>query len=173
MEVIDALCKSIESFGINKIPEQFDDDLDILMNRMKNVEIHDSTEQWKLLQNNYSRLKYLYEIINFYNIKIEGKFEISINKFMELIDNQTQTYLKEIDWYEDDFNFKEQVIMIHDTLEESLNKNIPVSKLNDVLKAYKILISLVENIRDEKYQEILDPEFVEDFEQFKKRQRKF
>ena len=173
MEVIDSLCKSIESFGINKIPEQFDNDLDLLMDKMQNIEIYDPTEQWKLLQNNYSRLKYLYEIINFYNIKIEGKFESSIGKFMILIDNQTQTYLKEIDWYEVDTNFKAQALMVCNTLEESLNKNNPVSKLNDVLKAYKILINIVEGIRDEKYQESLDPEFVDDFEQFKKRQRKF
>ena len=53
----------------------------------------------------------------------------SWHKFMELIDNQTQTYLKEIDWYEVDFNFKAQALMIHDTLEGSLNKNNPISRV--------------------------------------------
>ena len=171
MEIIDSLCKSIESFGINKNPEQFDGEMDKLMERMNSVNLGDPDEEWRRLQGTYSRLKYLYEIINFYNIPLEGKFMESISKFMEIIDKQTQIYLKEIDWYTVDCDFRIESIIVRDSLEDSLNKNSPVSKLNDLLKAYKILINIVEDIRDEKYQEQFDPVFIADFEPFKKRKK--
>ena len=164
MDIIDALCKSVESFGIGKNEKKFETDLDILLNKMNTIEIADGDEEWEILQSNYSKLKYLYDIVHFYNIALEGKFMESLDKFMVIIDKRTRYYLKEIEWTEESYIIKE-------TLEESLNQNKALKKLSVLLRAYKLLINVAEEIRNEKHENHLEYDFLEQFEPVLKRQR--
>ena len=66
--VIDALTESIRKFGVTRDEQRFDDELDFIISKMKNLDSSDSECEWEKLQNIYSKLKYLDEMINFYNL---------------------------------------------------------------------------------------------------------
>ena len=84
----------------------------------------------------------------------------SLSRFMEQIDKVTQYYLKMIDW-----NTESKII--EEFLLKSLNFNDPFQKLDYIIKAYDILIPIIEDYNKEKHiQKIDDPEF---FKTFKKR----
>jgi hypothetical protein len=78
--VIDQLSESIRKFAVTSNQERFDDELDFIMGKMKNVEIDEESDQhWDTLRVNYTRLRYLSETINHFNLPTEGKFIESIN----------------------------------------------------------------------------------------------
>jgi hypothetical protein len=90
---------------------------------------------------------------------------------MEKIDTQTQFYLSKIDWGMDS-DFKLESRLIKKCLENSLNQNNPVDKLKYVLTAYEILVVIVEDLRGEKCETILDQRFLDEFQPPSKKQRK-
>lgn len=162
--VIDSLSESIRKFAVTSDKERFDDELDFIMGKMKTVEIdEESDEQWDALRVNYTRLKYLNEIINHFNLPTEGKFIESIKKFMDSIDKKTLYYLQEINWYNSEPDIFKESMEIKDHLEASLNENDPFKRLNSVVKGYKILVSIVEDMRNEKCEAELDPSFLDEF----------
>ena len=166
--IIDALTDSISHFGIIRDETNFEAELDFIISKMDNVEIK-SSDTWNILQENYSKLKYIYELVNFYNMPADGKFIENMKKFMELVDKQNQIYLCEIDWNDKYDNHKVLVIKRH--LHTSLQRYNVFEKLSDVLCAYEILITVVEQIRGEKHKYFVDPTFTEQFEQPIKRQK--
>jgi len=174
--IVDALTMSICKFGISQNQEQFDDDIDCLMSKMNQVELSpdDVDQQWELLKSNYSKLKYLSELINFYHLPTEGKFSDSLKVFMESIDKKTQIYLKEIDWFNCEPEFKQESAAIKTFLDDSLNQNDPVLKLSSVVKAYEVLVPIIEDMRNEEpcITEI-EPSFIELFEQPHKKTKHF
>ena len=165
--IIDALSESIQRFGITRNEKTFDEQLDFIISKMNNKELLDDDEDWKVLQTNYSKLKYLYEIINFYNVPTSGKFIESLKIFMETIDRKNQYYLREINWYSDTST---NALLIKENIEASLNTTDPIIKMDIVLKAYQILIPIIENARNEKCNLHVEFEFVEQFST--KRQKK-
>ena len=174
MDIIDSLIKSIERFGITHQENTFDDELDAIISRMETVDVDDDPDdQWEILQTNYRKLKHIYQLINFHNLHLQAKFMESLDKFMEIIDKQTQVYLAKIDWYKTDETFKIDSIMIRDSLEESLNQNNTIKKIKYVIDAYRILIYIVEDIRKEKYVPgPPDDSFLDEFERPYKRSKK-
>jgi hypothetical protein len=169
-DIIDQLSESIRKFAVTSNQERFDDELDFIMGKMKNVEIDEvSDEHWDTLRVNYTRLKYLNEIINHFNLPTEGKFIESIKKFMDSIDKKTLFYLQEINWYGSEPEFLDDSMKIKEFLEESLNENEPFKRLNSVVKGYKILVDIVEDMRNEKCEAELDPSFLDEFAPPKKR----
>jgi len=171
--IIDSLVDSVQRFGFSLNEKKLDSELDLLMLRMDNVQVDmESEEEWEDLQSNYSKLKYLYELINFYNLPTEGKFINSLEKFMEKIDKKTQHYLREIDWTDSHPELRTRSMMIKDLFEESLSLNDPVLKLKSVLNAYHIFVPIVEEIRDEKHESIIETEFFDEFEPSIKRRKK-
>jgi hypothetical protein len=167
--VIEAITQSIQKFGIIRNETVFESELDFIVSKMETVKV-EVEDNWDILQSNYSKLKYLSELINFYNLPTDGKFVESFSKFMESTDKQTKYYLKEVIWdYEDDY--KEETSLIKEILEYSVNQTDNFEKLNSVLAAYKILVNIVEDIRGEKCETILDDDFLETFDQSSKRQR--
>ena len=164
--IIDSLVNSIERFGISQNENRFNSELDDLMGKMGTVNIHEIEHEeieWEHLKNNYSKLKYLYEIVNYYNVPTEGKFIQSLSLFMESIDAKSQFYLREIDWINSDPSIKTEAICIKDLFGKSLNENDPIDKMNSVLQAYKILIPIIETYRNESSTTKLDPAFLETF----------
>jgi hypothetical protein len=169
LSVIDALTESIHRFVLGQNEKSFENDLDFIMSKMDNIEIEDTDQHWEDLQKNYSKLRYLYEVINFYHLPTSIKFIQSLKLFMESIDKKTQIYLREIDWYENEPDLLEESMEIKKCLDCSLNENDPIKKLHFVLKAYKILVPIVEDIRNEKCESDLDDDFLETFEPPKKK----
>jgi hypothetical protein len=161
--IIEELTETVRLFAISQNEQCFEDQLDVLVLKMKKMNSGDYEERWDTLRENYSKLKYLYEIINFYHIE-SSKFMESLGVFMESIDRTTQFYLKEINWFETEPELLQDSVDIHNCLSESLNTNDPVAKLNTLLQAYKILVGVIEDIRNEKCEPVeLDPSFLETF----------
>ena len=177
-DLLDSLINSISRFGISHETDKFgdeldkfNDDLDSVLTKMQTVDIlDDPDEQWEILKKNYRKIKYIYELINFHNLHCELKFLESLDKFLVVIDKQTQVYLKKIDWYQSDKEFRIDSIMIRDSLESSLNQNDTVKKIKYIIDAYRILIHIVEDLRNERYDEGPPEEsFLDEFERPYKR----
>jgi len=177
-DLLDSLINSISRFGISHETDKFgneldkfNDDLESVLSKMQTVDIlDDPDEQWEILKKNYRKIKYIYELINFHNLHCELKFLESLDKFLVVIDKQTQVYLRKIDWYESDKEFRIDSIMIRDSLESSLNQNDTVKKIKYIIDAYRILIHIVEDLRNERYDEGPPEEsFLDEFERPYKR----
>jgi hypothetical protein len=175
MDDIDQLSEIIKNFGITKNKNKFEDDLENIMLKLDNVQIEkDSNEEWDSLQSNYSKIKYLYETINFYNIPQESKFINSLKKFMEIIDQQTLYYLNQINFDNPDpeLSINDECAIIKDSMEKSINENDPIKKLNFIMKAYNVLVEIVEEIRDETMERTVEPTFLIEFQPPPKRYKK-
>ena len=133
--------------------------IDQVINDMQIVKINPN-DQWEILQENYSKLKYLHSLV-----VVEGvaKFTQKLYQFMESIDEHTMEYLREIDFYDHNSDYRIECYVIKELLENSLIQSNLLNKLEIILKAYQILIVIVEQIRNQKYQEIVDIDFVQLF----------
>jgi len=175
MNVIDELSNSIRKFGVSRNENRFDTELNYIMDKMNNVGIFSETEcieiEWVHLKSNYSKIKYLYETINFYHIPDGGKFISSLKRFMEFIDNKTQDYLSKICWESSSEDIIEDTNRVKEYFYESLNENDPVKKLSIVVRAYQILVPIVEGFRNEKCEQPVEIDFLENFERSPKRPR--
>ena len=130
-------------------------DIDVLIYQLDNLSTNDLNHEWDCLVENYSKLKYLdsidYELIG--SIKLMD----SLRRFMEQIDKVSQHYLREILW-------EEYLLEIKKYLSDSLNHNNPIIKLKYVVKAYELLVPVVEEIREQKYvEQIEDKDFIQTF----------
>ena len=170
--VIDALTESIRKFGVTRDEQRFDDELDFIISKMKNLDHSDSECEWEKLQNIYSKLKYLDEMINFYNLPNEGKFIESLKVFMESMDLITIYFLENINWDDSEEYLDLKPLHIKECFDECLQIYDPIHKIKKSLYGYKMLIKLVEHYRNEKSKTILEPEFLEQFQKpLKKRQK--
>jgi len=130
-------------------------DIAALIYELDNLSTNDFNYEWDCLVENYSKLKYLdsidYELIG------STKLMDSLRRFMEQIDKVSQHYLREILW-------EEYLLEIKKYLSDSLNHNNPMTKLKCVVKAYELLVPVVEEIREQKcVQYIEDNEFIQTF----------
>ena len=95
---MDELLKSINNFKLTNDKEQFEDDLDIVINKFNEQELNDPNYEWETLCTNYSKLKYLDKITRNYYIPESEKFLLALEKFMISIDNMNKRYVCEIYW---------------------------------------------------------------------------
>jgi hypothetical protein len=131
------------------------DSISELIFELDNLSTTDFNHEWDCLVDNYSKLKYL-ETIH-YEILINDTLIKSLTRFMEQMDKVSQHYLKEILW-------EKSLIPIKKNLANSLNNNNPIVKLNYLIKAYDLLVPVVEDIRKQKcVQQIEDDEFIQTF----------
>jgi hypothetical protein len=152
---MDSLINSLKTFSITNDQDAFEDSMNDLVDKLSKQTIKgDSSDEWRNLESNYNKLKYLKELISSFDI-LPQFFLNPLKVFMESIDSMTQYYLKEIDWYRNDYNITEETSKIHDYLEDSLNNNDPIYKLNSVLAAYSILVPIVEDFRRERCSEVV------------------
>jgi len=130
-------------------------DISALIYELDNLSTNDFNHEWDCLVENYSKLKYLESIE--YEIMRNDTLIKSLTRFMEQIDKVSQHYLREILW-------EESLIPIKKYLSDSLNYNNPITKLKYVIKAYELIVPIVEEIREQKcVQYIEDDEFIQTF----------
>jgi hypothetical protein len=130
-------------------------DITQLIFQLDNLSTNEFNHEWDCLVENYSKLKFLdsidYELIG------STKLMDSLRRFMEQIDKVSQHYLREILW-------EESLIPIKKYLSDSLNHNNPITKLKYVVKAYELLVPIVEEIREQKcVRQIEDDDFIQTF----------
>ena len=154
---MESLIGIIQKFGITQDEMYLDNSLDHLIENFDKLSNNDADDEWERLKSNYSKLKYLNELINFYHIPDLTKFKITLGKFMESIDTVTQYYLRNITTWDE-----EEMILKY--LEESLNSYDPILKMGKIIKAYSLLVPEIEIIRNEKWRyNINDRDFLDKF----------
>ena len=89
---------------------------------------------------------------------------------MDIIDKQTQYYLRELSWDCSDSELDEEIYEVKLLFETSLNIQNATERLRCVLNAYDLFIPIIEDFRKEKFCDIIDDEdFLEEFKPNKKR----
>ena len=160
---MDDLISSLQSFAISNDEKIFEESLNDMVIKMSNLSSSDPNKEWTDLTTNYSKLKYLKNLIHSFNV-LPNFFITPFDIFMRDIDKMSQYYLKEIDWYHSEHLLHGDCIDIQRYLEESLNSNNSTEKLNIILKAYDILILIAEDCRRESYKYTLsDKDFLNTF----------
>jgi hypothetical protein len=144
---------------------KFDVGIDALIS---NLQLNDSSDQeWETLSENYSKLKHIHRLINYFKVNNTEKFKKYLNVFLEEIDKTNQYYLRELDW-ESELSFLDKMMEIKKMLEVSLNMNDPYEKLEFIIKAYFMLLPIIEYYRKDKFVEnITDIQFLNDFKKRK------
>ena len=144
---------------------KFDDGIDTLIS---NLQLNDSSDQeWETLSENYSKLKHIHRLINYFKVNNTEKFKKYLNVFLEEIDKTNQYYLRELDW-ESELSFLNKMMEIKNMLEVSLNMNDPYEKLEFIIKAYFMLLPIIEYYRKDKFVEnITDIQFLNNFKKIK------
>ena len=161
------LIKGLKSFSLNKNETNFDNLLDQSISKLSGLVVEQNEQiQWDLLKSNYSKLRYINHVNNSLHLENHDKFIKSLQLFMDYIDTITMKYFDEINFNNpgetDEIIEKSRHIKL--TLEKSLCCEDTIQKMKFVLEAYSELVPIVENIRCEKYNEIIDDEeFLENF----------
>jgi hypothetical protein len=148
---MEKLINSLNKFKLNN------SGIDEIIRELDNLTTQDDSYEWNMLVANYSKLRFLQEM------ESELNNLDSFRRFMEQIDKVTQHYLKEINW-DDSFEFIDESSEIKYNLNMSLNNNNPFKKLKYIIKAYDILVPIVEDVRSEKFMDqIEDQDFIKTF----------
>ena len=172
-EIIDLLVG-----GINKINiDECETKLDSLIDQFENTSLLNPQQEWKNLQNNYSKLRYLKKVSNIIN---SIYFEKPFKKFMDVIVKQNKYYIENIvlnpEYYTEEEHYfknidleslKEIIKSIHSFLDTTLQSNDPYVILDNTIGAYKHLITLAEDVRGDCYTEYIEPDFIETFKKRK------
>jgi nitrogen regulatory protein PII-like uncharacterized protein len=159
---MDEFIQSFQQFSVTNDKEKFEESLEDVICKLN--ELNDLDAEWKTLRSNYSKLKYLHELVEKYYIPDSQTFLRCLEKFLKKLDSVTEYYLDEIDWY--DGNGLHLKIKIQ--FEKSLQTNDCIEKLKYLMKGYSMLVGVVETIRNETCIENINNEFKEEFN-FKRR----
>ncbi len=154
---MDQLINCLEKCSLVQYTNNKDTEFDCLIDSMASTSISESNIEWAILSKNYSKLRYLVELIIMFPDKSK-KFYESVSAFFEHIDKVNQRYLREIDWYsEDDFiNIKTMEAKFF--LEQTLCTFDPDIKIQYMLSAYDHLVAIAEFYRNERFVDIIDDE---------------
>jgi len=164
------LIKSIEIFAISKDSHNFNKNLDAVIMNLENVRFVDQEYEWENLKDKFLKVKYIHELINFYYIPENSKFEALVGHFLKLIEKDIHIYLK-LKWEIPDQSIQEEIIIIKSLLREStLEKYLP-SKINKLYISYTRLVDLIEDFSKEIgfNREVTDMYFLNNFSEFKRR----
>jgi hypothetical protein len=147
---------------------KFDDGIELLISNLQLKDYSDeSDKEWETISENYSKLKHIHRLINYFKVNNVEKFKKYLNVFLEEIDKTNQYYLRELNWECESF-FLDKLLDIKNILEISLNINDPFEKLDIIIKAYFMLLPIIEYYRKEKFVEnINDTQFLNDFKKRK------
>jgi hypothetical protein len=159
ISLFDRLLNVDESVTDNKGYETDTDSEQILITLENEIIKIDPDMEWKKLNENIQKLNYFKSVMSKVNIHNKFFFEKALRIFMDKIDSINQYYLKvisfDINTYTDNNGFniydldtiKEMVSVIYESINESLNCNDTLTKLDFVLKAYSNLILLGADVR--------------------------
>jgi hypothetical protein len=121
---------------------------------------YDPDEEWKKLNDNLNKLNYFKTVLSKINKFNKAFFDKAFSKFMDKIDEVNQYYLQmicfDVNSYNDSNGFtiydidtvKEMVILIKESLNQSLLSNDLIVKLDYVLNAYSNLVLLGADVRE-------------------------
>jgi hypothetical protein len=152
-----------------------ENEIESLIDKFNESNIIDQEKEWNLLQENYSKLKYLNKLIKNNQVKTNKDF---IKPFTNFINKIIKTNIYYVDHIclnprkytkKEGFNnldiqsVRELISQIAEDLDRSIQDNDPFIKLEYTLSAYKYMIDIAEDIRSEKAKEIIPNEFVEEF----------
>jgi hypothetical protein len=128
------------------------------MDNFDNFLDEDADVRWGELLNNYAKLKYIESNKN-------NESNDFINHFLKQIDKKTQIYLSEISWNSDGNTLYYDIKRIEKYLEQSLQENSIDKKIKILLDAYKLIVQIVEILRNEEivHLEVDDDDFLDFF----------
>jgi len=176
---MDSLIETLRTFNISKDIDEFESNLNNIIKKLNKKIIDDSNEEWEIIKENYSKLKYLNNLIKeiVTSVKIDNfdlytneTFNLIILKFMEKVDIQNIKYLNDIDW-EDAVKRVSCSKKIEELLRKSVNISNPYGKMMYCREAYNLFIPVIENFRGEwhSYDKVNDTQFIKEFESFKRK----
>jgi hypothetical protein len=149
------------------------------LNKKLKLNTIDPTDEWLRVQQNYSKLIHLSQILNESRELLDDKFLRLFSLFLDKLDNINKYYLSEISFdtsnkecyvYKVDINvINDAIVKVQYNLEASLNTNDDFSKLYYITQAYEFIIFIVENSSNTRNTIYIDTEFVEIFKPYKKR----
>jgi len=163
---MNSLIKSLEIFAINKDEETFDNNIDNIMSNLKlneeEEEENDPDYEWELLKSEYSKIRYICQLLNHYHYILPPKFFNLLKIFTDSLDKTTNIYISLID---EDIDQDEELSYYYKKIKKNFTESLKcennVHKIELLLKGYDLLVPIVEDFRKEKYYDIVDPEFEE------------
>jgi hypothetical protein len=169
---MDSLLDSLKKIKINNNTNN--NLLDDLIIKIEKTNLVDPEQEWSKIKDNYTKLKYLKEISEY--LGDLNTFLKPFKKYMEKIITTNQYYIKNICLDEtkytntDDFinlnldSIKKIIKEINTNLCDSINTNELIKQLDYTLKAYSGIITLAEDLRQEKYKETeIEETFINNF----------
>ena len=156
---MELLINGLQRFAITKDENNFEKTIDDLTINFSNVFDFNPDREWENLKKNYSNIKYISEMLNCYDYELNQNFYKLISKILNCIDLEIQYYIKNIDLPD---NVKEN-------FDNALNVSDIIKKIEYIVKGYTIIINIVEEIREEKVNNVIDKDLEKSFKLFKKR----
>jgi hypothetical protein len=154
---MELLINSLENFNIHKDTVKFETDLEYVISSFE--KINNLDYEWPTLKANYSKLRYLNELIDNFYIPNSEKFLKSIELFMVKLDRITKYYLQQINWKNQEDSINKESLKIEEYLLISLNSNDCIEKLKNLLKGYEILVPIILEFNNEKFLDIIDDQY--------------
>ena len=163
---MDQIIETINQFTIDNNDMDIDKSFDIVMGKLFTLDTVDFDYEWHLITSNYSKLRYLNDIVKNFYVPETDKFLESLSKFMNVLDRTNVYYLENIDFnYEKNTEIKIKALKIKEYLEDSLNTSDPIEKLTLVIKGYDLFVPIAEHFRKDRYVEnINDFSFLNEFD---------
>ena len=146
-----------------------------LFDELDLIEEPDGEIEWEYLKNNYLKLRYINTVIkDNMMLEYDKKYTDALNHFLKQIDRRTRLYMEKIHWDEPDSYYYDRAVLIQDKFHKALKMEaFPVKKMKAFLKAYSLLVDVVEECRDESIDdyEIDDDDFLNTFKPPLKKQK--
>jgi len=120
----------------------FDMQLDCIVHKMKLSRV-DPDIQWHILKNNYSKLRYMSDLILFNPIRT-AKFFTTLDVFMGQLDKINYYYLHNVRWSCVDLHINQICCKVEILLCQSLTTLDSVQKLQYILDAYSQMVYIAE-----------------------------
>jgi hypothetical protein len=171
---MDVVIKSLKKFSLDQNENDFENSLDQVISKMKDLDTNLSSLEWDTLKSNFSKLRYLDYLVSKNQMKLPEKFNESLEIFLKTMDTYTQHYLANIDFEMDSYpsDILEDTKKIKELFEKSLNCNKSILKMKYILGAYILLVPIVEGYTNDPFKDYIDDrEFLDNFS-FKRQKTK-
>ena len=165
---MDSLLRAMENFRFT--PTKNVGDFDEFISKIDSLYTNDADDEWDTVTDIYSKILYLNCLIENYDFPETDMFKQVLSNILDGIDKKNQYYLNELNW--DDDELQEELDIIREAFEKSLNQNCSFLRIKYILEAYSVLIPMIEDFRKEKFVDIIeDPEFIQKVESVSKRRK--
>jgi hypothetical protein len=153
---MDSLLHALNTFSISKTKTE--QDFDDIIDGIIACDLKDPDSEWIAIVSNYSKLRYLDHLIDFFEFPETDKFKSILNTVLDDVDKKNQYYLSELNWGEEELQL--EFDEIQNLFLKSLNEHNPFTKIKYILEGYAIFIPIIEDFRSEEFKDILDTRFL-------------